>query len=168
MNLIDMEYGWTRSTNKSLYADLMNKSRRFNIDLCPNVFYSRGKFIELLISSDVSKYSEFRLVSQILAQDPKSDDNSSVLEKVPTSRSDVFKSNQLSIIEKRFMMQFLQKCLKENFDDLLIDVTEPTRRLSFKAFVERKKMPESVRNYLVNAVAMCPDEANTALEVNKN
>ena len=47
---------------------MLNLSRKFSIDLSPNIFYSRGQFIELLISSEVSKYCEFRLVNQILTK----------------------------------------------------------------------------------------------------
>jgi RAB protein geranylgeranyltransferase component A len=73
----DIEYDFLNEENipldekeqkKSLKEDLLKLSRRFNLDLSPNMFYSRGKFIELLISSDISKYCEFRMVSQIMTR----------------------------------------------------------------------------------------------------
>ena len=40
--------------------------RRFNIDLTPKILYCRGALVELLISSDIAKYCEFKMVSKIL------------------------------------------------------------------------------------------------------
>ena len=57
-----------KEQKESLKEELMKLSRRFNLDLSPNMFYSRGNFIELLISSDISKYCEFRMVSQIMTR----------------------------------------------------------------------------------------------------
>jgi RAB protein geranylgeranyltransferase component A len=130
---------------------LLKLSRRFSIDLCPNIFYARGQFIELLISSDVSKYCEFRLITQILTlnKDGK-------LEKVPTSRSEVFKTDKLSMIEKRHMMKFIQACMKDNdFQDLIEDSNS---KMSFSEFVREKKLSESITNFIINAVAMAPNE----------
>ena len=143
-----------------LKENLVKLSRRFSIDLCPNVFYSRGSFIELLISSDVSKYTEFRLVTQILAKN-----KSGSLEKVPTSRSDVFKTDQLSMIEKRHMMKFIQSCMKDNeFKDLL-DESKSSSDLSFHQFIMDKKLSETINNYILNAVGMIPNRTQNVLQV---
>ena len=75
----DVEYNFARdnentepdasdSAHVGIRDELLKLSRKFNIDLSPNLFYSRGKFIELLISSDVAKYCEFRMVTQILTR----------------------------------------------------------------------------------------------------
>ena len=60
--------------------------------------------VELLISSDVAKYCEFKCVSRVLTS------LDSKLQSVPCSRADVFASKQVSMIEKRQMMKFLQFC----------------------------------------------------------
>lgn len=70
-----------------LYDEMIKKQRHFILDLLPKVkvylhdscqwpsmtshfilqmMYSRGALIELLISSDVSRYCEFKLVTRIL------------------------------------------------------------------------------------------------------
>ncbi len=136
---------------------LLQNNRKFNIDLSPNVLYSRGSIIELLISSDVSKYCEFRMVNQILT---RRDDGK--IEKVPTSRSEVFKS-QMSVIEKRLMMQFVQSCMKDNnFADLIND--ENGILMSFKEFIQGRKLPSSISHYLINAVSMCPNKTDSAFK----
>ena len=134
----------------------MKNTRKFNIDLSPNMFYARGNFIELLISSDVAKYCEFRIVTQILTRR----DNGAI-EKVPTSRSEVFKS-KLSVMEKRIMMQFVQACVKDNnFKDLVDEQRGNT--ISFAQYIQERKLPKAISHYVINAVAMCPHETDTAL-----
>ncbi|CAF0907292.1 unnamed protein product [Brachionus calyciflorus] len=137
---------------------LLKLSRKFTLDLTPNIFYSRGQLIELLISSDVAKYCEFKMVSQILTLDR--DGN---VQKVPTSRSEVFKSNKLGMLEKRSMMQFVQAVLKDdNFNELI--EPEQLQTISFRQLISNKKFPQIINDYLINAVAMCPNEKDNALK----
>lgn len=67
------------------------------------------------------------------------------------------------MIEKRIMMQFIQACMKE---DEFKEVSEglDLKNLSFKKFTEFKKWSPAVKDYLLNAVAMCDDE-KSALQV---
>ena len=157
----------------------MKKSRYFVLDLSPNIFYSSGQLINLLISSDVARYCEFKMVSQILTRRQNGTLEKvsfhkflkisrtsfhSILLQVPTSRSEVFKSNSLGMIEKRVMMQFVQSCLKDNdFADFGLD-SASTSSMSYRQLIEAKKLPESISHYLINAVAMCADESRSALE----
>lgn len=137
----------------------MKKSRQFVFDLTPNIFYSNGSLINLLISSDVARYCEFKMVSQILTRR-----QTGQLEKVPTSRSEVFKSSQLGMLEKRVMMQFVQSCLKDNdFADFGLE-KQTAETMSFRQLIESKKFPEIITHYLVHAVAMCSDDTHSALD----
>lgn len=155
----NFKYEWnTKACPKDLKDKLLKLSRRFSLDLSPNIFYSRGKFIDLLISSDVSKYCEFRMVTQILTLNASSNE----LEKVPTSRSEVFKTDKLSMIEKRHMMKFIQACMKDNdFKELIED---GIGSVSFREFVRGKKLSDCIGNYIMNAVAMTPDNDQTVME----
>lgn len=44
---------------------LVKASRQFNIELTPKLLYSRGPLVELLISSGVGRYLEFKALEQI-------------------------------------------------------------------------------------------------------
>ena len=46
--------------------DLKQEWRKFNLDLMPKVLYCRGAMVELLISSDIAKYCEFRSITRVL------------------------------------------------------------------------------------------------------
>lgn len=67
------------------------------------LIYSRGDMVELLISSNISRYTEFKSVTRVLTSiDGR-------LEQVPSSRSDVFNTKQISVVEKRILMKFLKQ-----------------------------------------------------------
>lgn len=63
--------------------------------------FARGVFVELLISSNIARYSEFRSVSRVLTW------INGNLEVVPCSRSDVFANNRVTVVEKRMLMKLL-------------------------------------------------------------
>lgn len=63
--------------------------------------YARGDLVELLISSNIARYSEYRSVSRVLVW------LNGHLEVVPCSRSDVFSNDKVSVIEKRMLMKLL-------------------------------------------------------------
>merc|ERR1712012_168190 len=64
--------------------EIEKHSRRFNIDLVPRLLFARGEMVELLISSNISRYTEFKAVTRVLTMLNGS------LEQVPSSRADVF------------------------------------------------------------------------------
>ena len=67
------------------------------------------------------------------------------------------------MIEKRVMMQFIQSCMKDNnFEDLL--ESNKAESTSFKEFIQSKKFSKSITNYLLNAVSMCPNDSQNALD----
>lgn len=63
--------------------------------------------MELLISSNICRYVEFRAVDRVatLLNDE--------LKPIPCSRSDVFTTNEVSVVEKRLLMKLLSSCLDE-------------------------------------------------------
>lgn len=67
--------------------------------------------MELLISSNISRYAEFRAVDRVLT---KIDDE---IKPIPCSKADVFNSKHVSILEKRLLMKVLT-IIDKNEDDL--------------------------------------------------
>lgn len=68
---------------------------------CFQLLYSRGDLVELLISSNISRYAEFRAVDRVLT---KLGDE---VKSIPCSRADVFNSKSVSVLEKRLLMKML-------------------------------------------------------------
>ena len=68
-----------------------------------NVLYSRGEMVNLLIQSKAYRYLEFRNVGSMLTS------MNSKMIPVPASRSELFQSKHVTLLEKRKMMNFIQK-----------------------------------------------------------
>ncbi len=66
--------------------------------------------MDLLISSNIARYAEFRCVTRILTWFRNK------LELVPCSRADVFSTKEVSVVEKRLLMQLLQLCAEYKQD----------------------------------------------------
>merc|ERR1719300_440894 len=132
---------------------LMAQSRKFNIDLTPRLLFSRGAMVELLISSNISRYTEFKSVTRVLTVlDGK-------LEQVPSSRSDVFNTKHISVIEKRILMKFLTHCLQTQDDNN--DTSE-----TFGDYLKFHKLTPNLVHFIVHSIAMTPLESPRNLGLN--
>lgn len=60
--------------------------------------------VDLLVSSNISRYAEFKAVTRILTI---IDDN---IVEVPVSRGDIFNNKDVSVIDKRMLMKFMTFC----------------------------------------------------------
>ncbi|CAG2177117.1 unnamed protein product, partial [Oppiella nova] len=80
------------------------ESRRFNLDLTPRLLYSRGSMVDLLVSSNISRYAEFKAITRILTTI-----DGQIVE-VPVSRGDIFNNKDVSVIDKRMLMKFMTFC----------------------------------------------------------
>ncbi|XP_076274633.1 rab escort protein [Rhynchophorus ferrugineus] len=124
---------------------LLNNSRKFNIDLVPKLHFARGEFVQLLISSNIARYAEYRSVSRVLTW------VNNTLEVVPCSRSDVFANNRVSVIEKRMLMKLLTS-LDED-DDNYKDNQDKT----FLEFLKEKKLTPNLIHFVLYAIARSTD-----------
>ncbi|KAF8639676.1 hypothetical protein AX17_000940 [Amanita inopinata Kibby_2008] len=84
-------------------GDVPSQSRYYSMSLCPSVIPSTGPIISSLIASGVSKYGGFRLVDFVAIYDGAS----GTVKSVPGSKEDVFKSKDISLVDKRRIMRFL-------------------------------------------------------------
>lgn len=120
--------------------------RRFNLDLAPRLLYSAGSMVELLITSDVAKYCEFKTVTRVLT---KIGDE---LKPVPCSRSDIFNSKDITMAEKRILMKFLMTCVKQDQEDPSGKTNDSSQ--PFIEFLKSQKLTDKILHYVLYAIAM--------------
>ncbi|XP_036333314.1 rab proteins geranylgeranyltransferase component A [Rhagoletis pomonella] len=135
---------WCRRT-------LLQQSRRFNLDLSPRILYSAGRLVQLLVSSNICRYAEFRAVDRVCTRFRNEIIN------VPCSRSDVFNTKDLNIVEKRLLMKFLTLCLTYGEDKTEED-TLIFRGKTFREYLQKQKVTEKISICVMQAIAMCNDE----------
>lgn len=76
------------------------------------LLFSRGPLVELLISSNIARYAEFRCVTRVLTW------LNDKLMPVPCSRADVFATEAVSIVEKRMLMKMLTSIVGYNEEEM--------------------------------------------------
>lgn len=65
------------------------------------MLFSRGALVELLISSNIARYAEFKSVNRVLTY------RNGRLEPVPCSRADVFATKNVTVVQKRMLVKIL-------------------------------------------------------------
>ena len=138
--------------------DLISKnSRKFNLDLSPRLLFSQGSMVELLISSNVSRYTEFKSVSRVLTL------FEGALVQVPSSRADVFQTRVVSVPEKRKLMKFLRL----SHELPLMSEEEASARMAqfkerrFREFLKHEGLTDNLVHFVMHSIAMVGEEATT-------
>lgn len=161
-------------------ADVWTKSRiakefrRFNIDITPKLLFSRGTLVELLISSNICRYAEFRAVDHVTTL------LDGQLKSVPCSRADVFTTKDMKVLEKRLLMKLLSDCLDANGenaefkgkhfvccfrhrDDICnlcvsVNFVADFEQSTFQDYLKSKKLTENIVHYVLYAISMSSDQ----------
>lgn len=100
------------SGSDGLPATLAALDRHYSISVSPSLQPSVSPSLDVLIRSGVAKYATFRLLQRTAVWDSRSSSERSPLRPVPSSKEDIFKTpnTDLSLLEKRKIMKFLQAC----------------------------------------------------------
>lgn len=113
--------------------------------------YCNGKLVDLLISSNICRYTEFRAVDKVLTV------LNGQLDIVPGSRADIFTKKNVSIIEKRLLMKFMTQCVelggdeKSEFRDFPADG-------KFVDLMKQQRLTENLIHYILHSMCMGNDE----------
>lgn len=144
---------------QSIPKELIEKSRHFCIDLCPKLLFCNGQMVELLISSNVSRYHEFINKVRMLAFD-----DVDKLIQLPYKRSDIFTSPLLpKLSDKRKLTQFIEICLSYNDEDLstIHKELEPHLDSPIDSFLEQRNISSVLSKLILNSVAMVEPSETT-------
>ncbi|XP_078601870.1 rab proteins geranylgeranyltransferase component A 2-like isoform X2 [Branchiostoma floridae x Branchiostoma japonicum] len=132
--------------------DIHKEWRRFNIDLSPKMLFGRGSLVELLITSNISRYCEFKAVSRILTL------LNGKLEQVPCSRADVFSSKFVTVLEKRMLMKFLTFCVEYEQHP---DEYQGWEEKPFSEYLQSRQLTPNLQHFIFHAIAMATRDATT-------
>lgn len=150
----------TSSTNEDDWTQtsVLKNSRKFNIDLTPKLLFSAGKLVDLLVSSNICRYAEFRAIDRISTL------YNGELLNVPSSRTDVFNTKDLSIIEKRLLMKLLTSCI--GFDEKSEEFAKYQDK-TFLEYLQANKLTEKIIHCVMNSIAMCDEKTSLSDGVEK-
>ncbi|XP_040567423.2 LOW QUALITY PROTEIN: rab proteins geranylgeranyltransferase component A [Lepeophtheirus salmonis] len=133
---------------------VVSESRKFNLDLIPKLLYTSGPLVELLISSNVSRYLEFKAFNRVLTTTP----DGKGLDHVPSSRADVFSTQKISVVEKRILMKFLTFAL--NYESHYEVYSEYVNK-TFESFLKKERLTPNLIHFLMNSIALVEKDSDT-------
>ncbi|KAI8925784.1 GDP dissociation inhibitor [Entophlyctis helioformis] len=131
--------------NAFFVASLVEKSRHFNMDLAPVLLYSRGPLVDLLVSSRVGPYLEFKLLEDMFFE------WNGELEKVPSGKEDVFTSKTTDLLGKRRLMKFLTFALEYESQ---MEIWSEFRDQPYADFLASQKLGAKMSAVIQHAIAL--------------
>lgn len=125
------------------------------------MLFARGDLVELLISSNICRYAEFRAVDKIVTL---LHGNATA---VPCSRADVFTNKNVNVVEKRLLMKTLGNCLSA--DDAVGTDAEfkEFEAKTFRQYLESKRLTPNLIHYVLYAIAMGDDQTSCEVGVKR-
>lgn len=158
----------------SVPATLQSESRRFSIDVTPHLLFSRSPLIELLVSAGIHNYVEFKAVDHAyfahnVASAPASSAAASTIEQpnlqpLPLSKSAIFQTSALSMLDKRLLMKFMHLIMGDDYHQDKEAASKQTSELSeltaksssFMAFLKAQKLSPLLIQLVLHSVAQLP------------
>ena len=116
--------------------------------------YCNGKLVDLLISSNICRYTEFRAVDKVLTV------LNGQLDIVPGSRADIFTKKNVSIIEKRLLMKFMTQSMdyeKASDGDEKNEFKEFPADGKFIDLMKQQKLTDNLIHYILHSMCMGND-----------
>lgn len=115
-----------------------------------------GPHIDSLVASGVSRYGQFKLLEKVAVYD-----RPGYVQSVPGSKEDVFKSKELSLMDKRRLMRFLMFAAGEFEGKKEIEGKE---QMPFLQYLRQDfSLNEKAANAIGYALAFCTSSDGTIL-----
>lgn len=132
---------------------ILKENRKFSIDLTPKLLFAKGKMVALLISSNICRYVQFRAVDRVATV------KDATIKPVPSSRADVFTNKDVTVVEKRLLMKFIEVCLKYHTDQEMDEFKGFEEKTLFE-YLKHKKLTPNLIHYILYAIGMGNKETN--------
>lgn len=113
--------------------------------------FCNGKLVDLLISSNICRYTEFRAVDKVLTI------LKGELDIVPGSRADIFTKKNVSIVEKRLLMKFMTSCIefdKQTDKNVTSDFKDFPKDGKFIDLLKQQRLTDNLIHYILHSMCM--------------
>ncbi|XP_063695891.1 rab proteins geranylgeranyltransferase component A [Culicoides brevitarsis] len=130
---------------------ICKENRKFSIDLTPKLLFAKGEMVALLISSNICRYVQFRAVDRVATI------KDATIKPVPSSRADVFTNKDVTVVEKRLLMKFIEVCLKYVETQDMTEFKDYEDK-TFIEYLKHKKLTPNLIHYILYAIGMGNNE----------
>ncbi|KAI1755221.1 rab GDP-dissociation inhibitor [Xylaria castorea] len=133
------------------------RANDWNIDLVPKLLMSSGQLTNILVSTDVTRYLEFKQVAGSYVQ--QGTGSKATVAKVPSDAGEALKSPLMGIFEKRRMKSFIEWVgtfdLKDPATHKGLDMSQTTMREVYDKF----GLETGTRDFIGHAMALYLDDS---------
>ncbi|KIW75796.1 hypothetical protein Z517_10540 [Fonsecaea pedrosoi CBS 271.37] len=135
-------------------ASALGPSRSYTLSLNPQIIYAKSEFLPCLVSSQIHTQLEFLAVGSLWVL------GNGILQKIPSTREDVFNDESLSMKDKRGLMKFLRYVMQQE-EESTTPSDEDNATISLGTALSTKfRIPDSLQTPLV-ALALSPVAADS-------
>ncbi|CAI6089895.1 hypothetical protein V2G26_006697 [Clonostachys chloroleuca] len=124
----------------------------WNIDLVPKFLMSSGELTNILVSTDVTRYLEFKQVAGSYVQQGAS--NKATVAKVPSDAGEALKSPLMGIFEKRRMKSFIEWVGNFNINDPATHKGLDIHNCTMKDVYDKFGLETSTKDFIGHAMAL--------------
>lgn len=150
-----------RFTNVTRSETIPDHARHYSVSLAPALIPSLGPLISSLVASGVSRYGGYRLLERVgILEQRDGAVRAYTIKSVPGNKEDVFKSKEMSLLEKRRLMRFLMFASGEFEGKKEIEGREETPFVEF--LKEGFSLDGSVSEAIAYALAFCSTPAGNS------
>eukprot|EP00916_Digyalum_oweni_P011908 GHVL01019758.1.p2 GENE.GHVL01019758.1~~GHVL01019758.1.p2 ORF type:complete len:232 (+),score=50.25 GHVL01019758.1:202-897(+) len=146
---------------------ILRLSSRFSIDVLPRLIYAKSDLVESLVTSGVNRYVDFNDISNILFIEKENEEL--ILNEIPLTKSDIFKTSNLTLIEKRLLMRFITDCSTSpafQTEAKLKGLTNTVNKLTinntvynnWNILLDSKKLTDRLKYYITYGICQCSEE----------
>lgn len=127
------------------WVDVTARTRMYNFDFIPKICYSRSETVQLLISSNIGRYLDFKIINNTFMF------TNNELQEVPCSKQTLLLNKNISPKDKRLLVKFLQFC--SSYDEASPEYQETKDKPFHETMEQTYKLNESLQQFIVNAMA---------------
>ncbi|EDR22993.1 RAB GDP-dissociation inhibitor, putative [Entamoeba dispar SAW760] len=136
--------------------------RSISIDLTPQLFYANGSLINIIAEAEIHKYMEFLSVDAVYLY------TKDKIMRVPDSKNALFTCNDLTLIEKRQLMRFLNDIYTER--KLIPEETQLYKGISsfgsLRKYMNSIKLSQLCQDMVIYGICMSSDnDMDNPLEI---
>ncbi|GMG16769.1 unnamed protein product [Aspergillus oryzae] len=120
----------------------------WNIDLVPKLLMANGELTNILVSTDVTRYLEFKQIAGSYVQQGKSP--KATVAKVPSDANEALRSSLMGMFEKRRAKKFLEWVGEFKEDDPSLNIAQCTMKEVYDKF----SLEENTRDFIGHSMAL--------------
>ncbi|KAL2153116.1 hypothetical protein VTH82DRAFT_4271 [Thermothelomyces myriococcoides] len=129
----------------------------WNIDLVPKFLMSSGELTNILVSTDVTRYLEFKQVAGSYVQ--QNSGSKATVAKVPSDAAEALKSPLMGIFEKRRMRSFIEWIGDFNINDKATHKGLDMSSCTMKDVYEKFGLEPATQDFIGHAMALYQSDA---------